>query len=301
MSGAPDRLNVLSGLALASVLWLAACSSKPAEPSPEQHSGGTVASGSVAACVPDIGGAVRERKDRIAKGIFYASRLRQGDGPLERWDTPFGPFWVVAGNFRTFAEVLAEQTVKIYGDGPRGVQPGDVVIDGGAHFGGFTRTALDSGARVVVSVDIAPENIQVLRRNFAPEIAAGRVIIVEKGLWDGEGTLVLERQNNTWADHVSSEGAGPTVAMRTLDSIVAELKLDSVNFIKLDIEGAERKAIAGAAGTLKAHRPRMSLAAYHEPDDIEAITRAALASQPTYEVCVNGRDLGHGYTTLFFK
>jgi FkbM family methyltransferase len=281
------------------VASLAACSAPPSEP---HHShGATVSSAAVAQCVPDFDDAVRERKERIAKGMFYASRKREVDGPLERWDTPYGSVWVVAGNFRTFAEVLAEQAVRVYGDERRGVRSGDVVIDGGAHFGGFTRTALDAGARLVVAIDIAPENIAALRRNFASEIAAGRVIVIEKGVWDSEGTLVLERQNNTWADHVAAEGEGPPVALTTVDRIVTELKLGTVDFIKLDIEGAERRAIAGAAGTLRTHRPRMAIAAYHEPDDVDAISRAALAGQPEYEVCIQGLALGHGYTTLLFK
>jgi FkbM family methyltransferase len=243
------------------VASLAACSAPPSEP---HHShGATVSSAAVAQCVPDFDDAVRERKERIAKGMFYASRKREVDGPLERWDTPYG--------------------------------------DGGAHFGGFTRTALDAGARLVVAIDIAPENIAALRRNFASEIAAGRVIVIEKGVWDSEGTLVLERQNNTWADHVAAEGEGPPVALTTVDRIVTELKLGTVDFIKLDIEGAERRAIAGAAGTLRTHRPRMAIAAYHEPDDVDAISRAALAGQPEYEVCIQGLALGHGYTTLLFK
>ena len=254
----------------------------------------------VAACGP-ADASLAARKERVAKGVFYAGRRREVDGAFERWDTLHGPFWVVAGNFRTFAEVLAEQAVEIYGDATRGVQSGDVVIDGGAHFGGFTRTALARGARLVVAVDIAPENIDVLKRNFAAEIAARRVLVVDKGLWNANTTMVLERKNHTWADRASGQGEGPAIAMTTIDQLVLDLNLETVNFIKLDIEGAERNALAGAEITLREQRPRMAIAAYHEPDDVDVLSRVALAAQPAYDVCVNHRELGHGYTTLFFR
>jgi len=241
------------------------------------------------------------RKDRIAKGVYYASKRIKVDGSLEQWDTPYGTWWVVAGNFDTFSDILGEQAVRIYGDDVSGVHAGDIVLDCGAHFGGFTRTALNAGARLVVSIEIAPENIEVLRRNFAPEIAAGRVIVYDKGVWDKDDTMVLERKNHTWADKVETSGTGPTVGVTTIDKIVAELKLPTVNFIKMDIEGAERHALAGAVATMKSYQPRMAIAAYHEPDDVQVLQPIVRGAQPAYSECLNGLGLGHGYLTFLFK
>jgi len=43
----------------------------------------------------------------------------------------------------------------------------------------------------VVAIDLAPEPIQCLRRNFESEIREGRVIVYPKGVWDKEATLRL--------------------------------------------------------------------------------------------------------------
>ena len=212
-----------------------------------------------------------------------------------------GSTWVVAKNFNTMSEVLGEQAVEIYGDPVTGVRKGDVVLDGGAHFGGFTRTALDRGAKLVVAIEIAPENIQVLRRNFAKEMEAGRVIVYKKGVWDKDATMVLERKNHTWADQVAAAGPGPSVEVTTIDRIVSELRLPTVDFIKLDIEGAERNALAGASETLKRHRPRLAVASYHRADDLAVLPPIVISAQAAYATCVAHRGLGHGFMTLFFR
>jgi FkbM family methyltransferase len=53
------------------------------------------------------------------------------------------------------------------------------------------------------------------------------------------------------------------VLLTTIDKIVDELHLPRVDLIKMDIEGAEVKALAGARNTLSRFHPRMSTAAEH--------------------------------------
>ena len=55
-----------------------------------------------------------------------------------------------------------------------------------------------------------------------------------------------------------------TVHTRTLDSIVDELKLDRVDFIKIDTEGAEMQILRGSENTLK-KTTHLAIAAYHDP------------------------------------
>jgi FkbM family methyltransferase len=215
------------------------------------------------------------------------------------WETARGKIWVLKDNFETMCDVFGEQRAEIYGDATRGVHQGDVVLDCGAHFGGFVMTALGRGAAKVIAIDIAPETIEALRRTFRAEIAAGRVVVYGKGLWDREGEMKLQRSSKAWTDYVGTKGSD-SVRVTTIDKIVAELALPRVDFIKMDIEGAERNALAGAQQTLAKHRPRMAIAAYHRPDDLTVLPASVLAAEPAYGVCVSDAELGWGYTTLFF-
>src|SRR5438876_763353 len=48
-----------------------------------------------------------------------------------------------------------------------------------------------------------------------------------------------------------SGGPGINVQMRTIDSLCQELRLESINLIKIDVEGFEPQVIAGMIGTLQ--------------------------------------------------
>ena len=185
-------------------------------------------------------------------------------------------FWMPRGNRLNLAEVLGEQEEDVYSLPGKGVRKGDTVLDCGANVGAYTRHALDAGAARVVSIEIAPENLECLRRTFAPEIQAGRVIVYPKGVWDHDDTLVLKRVNgqsgsDSVAMQVPGASQGPTVLLTTIDKLVAELHLDRVDYIKMDIEGAEKNALTGAKETVARFKPRMAVSLEHLPDDPEAI------------------------------
>ena len=48
-----------------------------------------------------------------------------------------------------------------------------------------------------------------------------------------------------------------TVQVFPLDEIVEQLELRRVDFIKVDIEGSERRALRGASRTIARFKPRM--------------------------------------------
>jgi FkbM family methyltransferase len=225
-------------------------------------------------------------KDRI---LAASRKVRTDERQFELWETPDGPYWIPRGSHYVLPFNLAEQEMKIYGDGELGVRPGDIVLDCGANVGVYTRASLKAGAAKVVAIEPGPENVECLRRNFEKEIAEGRVILYPKGVWDQDDLLeLLVDPENSAADSfvIRRETAKTSikVPLTTIDKLVAELNLPKVDFIKMDIEGAEVKAVQGATGTLRKYRPRMALSAYHQADHPVAVPAAAQAAQPAYQV-----------------
>lgn len=239
-----------------------------------------------------IGNAIKS-DDNVRRQIAYkdqilaASKLIKSDSGFELWNTPDGPYWIPAGSRWVLPFNLAEQKRNIYGTDEQDVRPGEIVLDCGANVGVTTRRWLNRGAKIVVAIEPAPENVESLRRNFATQIAAGQVIVYPKGVWDKDDVLAMQIDpNNSAADSflIHREG-GIEVAqipLTTIDKLVDELKLARVDFIKMDIEGAEQRALTGARATIAKYHPRMSLCAYHVPSDPEKIPELVRAAWSGY-------------------
>jgi FkbM family methyltransferase len=201
-------------------------------------------------------------------------RVRSEAG-MEEWDSSMGRFWV--NRNASPAELygaIAEQDEDIYGLSH--LMPGSVVLDCGAKYGASVRKALNTGAGLVVAIEPDPDFVACLRRTFAPEIEAGRVIVYAKGVRDRNAVLVLHRSRPGLRD--------VKTRFTTIDHLVSELRLSRVDFIKMDLEGAEPKAVAGAYETIRQFHPNMAVRVYHGPDERAAV-RNALSSDYRSESC----------------
>ena len=244
-------------------------------------------------CPPRQAWRIPEHRRRLTQAkdeILARSRLLQKEFQgLELYETPYGRFWAAPGSQYTLPFNLAEQAIHLYGSGAHFVQPGDTVLDCGANVGVFTRFALDAGAAKVVAIEPAPDNIECLRRNFAKEIADNRVILVPKGVWDrpDELELKIEEGNEAAATFVmdlKQVNRTVRVPLLPIDALVAELNLARVDFIKMDIEGAEVRALRGARQTLARHHPRLSIAVYHEWEHPVEVPKTAREAWSGYQV-----------------
>jgi FkbM family methyltransferase len=205
---------------------------------------------------------------------------------LELWDTMLGQLWIPKPGLYVIKHLEWEQAVqKVYDYPSAKVLRGDIVIDCGAHIGGFTRTALRAGAQTVVAVEPEIANIRAFRRNFVEELKSGKVVLVEKGVWDKNGALSLHLSQTGDSHSVNipqNSGKDEKIEVITIDSLIQRLKLPRVDFIKMDIEGAEQNALKGAGNILAKWRPRLAISSYHQKGDPAAICAIVWEFQPNY-------------------
>jgi FkbM family methyltransferase len=192
------------------------------------------------------------------------------------YGSPFGTFYGRREDWSSLGVVILEEICRVYELRPVSVERGDVVLDLGANLGTFTRVALDAGAKLVVAFEPDPSNVQCFRRTFHEELAQSRVVLIEAPAWS-ECTTV----------HFSGFGldgmitdSGRAMEAVTVDSVVRNLGLTSVDFIKSDIEGAERQMLAGASETITRFAPDLAISAYHFSDDPQVLKDIATKLQP---------------------
>jgi len=192
---------------------------------------------------------------------------------------PLGKLWGGPGDLEALADTAIEILSGVYEYGSAVIRPGDIVFDMGCNLGTFTRLALDRGASRVISFEPQPFYQQCIRKSFAKEIAEGRVTVVEQPLWSEKKTVHFA--GASLVGHIADEGIPMQTV--TLDEVVSLLNLPGVDFLKADIEGAERHALLGAGETIRRCRPRIAFCVYHYPDDPEVIGNI-LRSYQNYEM-----------------
>jgi hypothetical protein len=89
-------------------------------------------------------------------------------------------------------------------------------------------------------------------------------------------TLHVDEANAGGSTFIWSTG-GPKiqVPLTTIDRMAAELNLSRVDLIKMDIEGAEKNALLGAAETIRRFHPRLAIALEHNLHDVETLPALA--------------------------
>jgi FkbM family methyltransferase len=165
------------------------------------------------------------------------------------------------------ADMIQAAEMDVYRYRGRSVRRGDVVVDCGAFYGSFVRQALDLGASHVVAIEPMPNRAACLKKTFAPEIAQKRVSIAQVAIFSREGLMSMEGVTHS-GTRLTGVTHGGTVQVRvtTLDRLLPELGIDKVDFIKMDIEGAETDALRGATQTIKKHKPLLAIATEHTDD-----------------------------------
>ncbi len=143
-----------------------------------------------------------------------------------------------------------------------------VVVAGGDTALHFADLAGDTGRIYCFEFDVT--NLPICERNLALNpLLAERIQVCEQALWDSSREII---EYNPAGPSTSLGGqiSGATHQTPTLsiDDLVSQQKLDRVDFIKMDIEGAELQALKGAENTLKKFRPKLAISAYHKIDDL---------------------------------
>ncbi len=171
------------------------------------------------------------------------------------------------------------------------VRPADLhaVADLGAYNGDTVRELLEhanGNLHTVYALEPDPRNYRKLESYAATE-ARAKVIPLPVGAWDKEETLFFDISGNRNASFESSRSQSlkersikqRAVTAAPLDSLLSGARVD---YIKYDVEGAERQALIGSAQTIRVFSPTLLVSLYHRNEDLFALPLLIHSLFPNY-------------------
>lgn len=124
------------------------------------------------------------------------------------------------------------------------IQPGDVVVDLGANIGIFTNKASELGASKVYSFEPANENFELLLLNRPSNCEPFKLAIGSEDLQTFNIAYKAESPGGSSLVKYDDGILQPCLTV-TLDTLLANGLIEKIDFLKMDIEGAEVMAFNG--------------------------------------------------------
>jgi FkbM family methyltransferase len=138
------------------------------------------------------------------------------------------------------------------------VRPDSTVVDVGANIGFFTIHFARWAGRKGCVVAIEPElqNLKTLRKRVAREHGSARIELIEGAAAEVNAPVFLVVNPMHPGDHRLGTG-GVAVNGYAIDNLLTERGLTDVSLIKIDVQGAEFRALKGAEKTLRSAQPTL--------------------------------------------
>ncbi|WP_166636555.1 FkbM family methyltransferase [Salegentibacter sp. 24] len=185
-----------------------------------------------------------------------------------------------------------------------GAEEGDVVFDLGACWGDtalyFADKVGDEGK--VYSFEFIPGNIEIFNKNILLNPRLNRRIqLIPHPVTDRAGDSIFFFDNGP-GSKVSSESfleqAGDCTT-ESIDNFVKQNAIKKVDYIKMDIEGAEKLALEGAINTIKRFKPKLAIAIYHSLDDFATVPTWIMNLDLNYKIFIDHFSI-HAEETICF-
>lgn len=126
----------------------------------------------------------------------------------------------------------------------KNVKYGDIVIDVGAHIGYHSLNFARAGASEVFAFEPDPEAFSLLCANITLNIRPINSVVSDI---NGEVTFYRSRGGSAWNSLIPQRDSTPVKAHSFL---IDDLQLEKLDWVKIDVEGAELRVLKGMTETL---------------------------------------------------
>lgn len=120
-----------------------------------------------------------------------------------------------------------------------------------------------------------------------------RIFVHNSALWDISG-CELVFSDSCLSGKITEKGSKCVVTEK-----IDDIDFERVDFIKLDIEGAERNCLEGARKTIEKYHPRLAICAYHLQDDLLVLYEFIKSLHGSYDIKLRHYKDSSGDTILY--
>ena len=153
----------------------------------------------------------------------------------------------------------------------------EIIVDMGAYDGDTIRefTAFTDGSyKHIYALEPDEKNFKKLKRNT--EHMQG-LSLYNLGAWSKRDTLTFSKKAGR-NSKLSAEGI--PVHVTDIDSLID----DKITLLKMDIEGAELRALEGCEKTIKSLHPKLYICAYHRNEDMFSLPMKIWEYDESYKI-----------------
>ncbi len=167
-----------------------------------------------------------------------------------------------------------------------------VFVDGGGYIGDTTMIFIDKvkNYKKIFLFEPTTANMKSAQENLQN---SSHIDFIEVGLSNFDGDVFFNEDD---ASSSICNAGSLKIKVNTLDNIIQ----GKVDFIKLDIEGAEQNAINGAKNLISNFKPILAICIYHKAEDWYKIPEQILNMHNDYKIFIRHYTEGITETVMYF-
>jgi FkbM family methyltransferase len=123
------------------------------------------------------------------------------------------------------------------------------------------------------------KNFENLKKKYG---ANSKITLINAGAYSESGEISFSELGNADSKIIEASNSAVNIQIKAID----DLSLEKVSFIKMDIEGAELKALKGAEKIIAKNKPKLAICIYHSNEDMLGIAEFIHNAFPEYKLYV---------------
>lgn len=200
-------------------------------------------------------------------------------------------------NMSILSEICTKHTQYFIPEVLKAVEAPLKLVDGGAYIGELYQTVRNYNLPLErwYCFEADGDNYHKLLQQAEKMDLSGKQVCIKKGLWEKESVLYFDGEKDT-ASKIVDYPTGRQIETVSLDDYFCE---KNINFIKMDIEGAEYYALRGGIRTIRRDRPVLAISIYHSLEDYFRIPDYLMEQLDGYQYYIRHHALTFSETVLY--